>query len=322
MRTLQGKSDIEISVIAPFLNEGGSVKELYREIIGALNQLNKSYEIIFVDDGSTDNTYDDMKELASDNPDLKIIGFRKNFGQTAAIYAGFLHASGTIIILLDGDLQNDPADIKRLISKLNEGYDIVSGWRRDRKDNLLTRRIPSIIANKLISLITHLRLHDYGCTLKAYRSEILSNIKLYGEMHRFIPAIANWQGARIAEIEVTHRPRTRGKTKYGIERIFKVLLDLVTIKFFGSFLAKPIYIFGSIGMLLTVGAFAAVTMVIIRKIFFGFYIIQSPLTLLAILLLILGVMFILLGILAEIMVRLYYSSEKQPPFYIKEKINL
>ena len=313
---------MEISVIIPFMNEEENIRPLYQQLVTALKGLAKRYEIIFVDDGSTDRTYEIMRDLASNDKDLKVIGFRKNFGQTAAIYAGFLHSAGNIIVLMDGDLQNDPADIKRLLDKLDEGYDIVSGWRRDRKDALLLRRFPSLVANNLISFVTRLKLHDYGCTLKAYKATIIRNMKLYGEMHRFIPAIANWQGASIAEIEVEHHPRKTGKTKYGIERILKVLLDLITIKFFGSFLAKPIYIFGSVGIALTLSAFATVVLLIIRKVFFGFYIIQSPLTLLSIMLLILGVMFILLGILAEIMVRLYYSSEKQPPFYIKEKINL
>jgi len=317
-----GNEKMDITVVVPFFNEEENVKEMHQRLTAALANLKKNYEVIFIDDGSTDNSYGIIKDLALADKRLKVIRFKKNFGQTAAIYAGFIAATGDIIIPMDGDLQNDPSDIKNLISKINEGYDIVSGWRKHRKDPFLTRKVPSLIANRMISIVTGVNLHDYGCTLKAYRKEVVKNIKLYGEMHRFIPAIASWQGATISEIEVSHNPRVHGKAKYGMERVLKVVLDLMTIKFFGTFLAKPIYIFGTAGIILTAGSFATLTAVIIRKAFFGFYIIESPLTLLSILFLILGIMFILMGIIAEIVVRLYYSSESRMPFFIKETINL
>jgi glycosyltransferase involved in cell wall biosynthesis len=307
----------EISVVVPLLNEQDNIGPLYEQITQTLAG-EHSYEVLFVDDGSTDNSLAVLKGLLENDDKVRIIRFRRNFGQTAALSAGFAHARGKIIVAMDGDLQNDPADIPKMIEKLNEGYDVVSGWRRKRHDHLVTRLIPSKMANWLISRITGVRLHDFGCTLKAYRKEVLDETNLYGEMHRFIPAHASWSGAKIAEIVVSHRPRTAGVAKYGLARTWKVMLDLVTVKFLGSYSTKPIYIFGGLGLATTFGALACGLIVVYQKIAQDFSMNRNPLLVLTAIFITTTIQFILMGLLAELMVRTYHESRGRPTYVIKE----
>lgn len=313
-------SQVELSVVVPLLDEQDNLRPLYEQICQAVDG-RYDYEIILIDDGSTDDSFTIMKELHQANPRVRVIRFRKNFGQTAALSAGFAHARGGIIIAMDGDLQNDPADIPMLVDKLNEGYDVVSGWRKKRHDSALTRRLPSRMANRVISTITGVKLHDYGCTLKAYRREVLAETRLYGEMHRFIPALASWSGARIAECVVNHRPRTAGVAKYGLARTWKVILDLITVKFLGSFSTKPIYIFGGLGGLS--GAFAVLfaALVIWQKVRSDVDMSGNPLLLLSAVLMITTVQFILMGLLAELLVRTYHESQNRPTYVIREVLD-
>ncbi|HDP80222.1 MAG TPA: glycosyltransferase [Spirochaetes bacterium] len=311
-----------LSVILPMYNEEDNVEPQYWAIIKAVDPLKISYEILFIDDGSTDRSFEILSALAKKDKRLKVIRFRRNFGQTAAMSAGIDHARGEIMVFMDADMQNDPADIVYLLRKIDEGYDVVSGWRRHRKDNLFMRTIPSRIANRLISRVSGVRLHDLGCSLKAYRGEVLRQVKLYGEMHRFIPIHASWVGASITEIPVNHNPRRFGKSKYGIVRTFKVLMDLFTVKFMGSFSTKPIYIFGGIGGLLFLGSLLSGVIVIFMKIYLRHSMIRNPLLLFTVMLIILSVMFILLGILAELLIRVYHESQGKPPYIIREKTNL
>jgi glycosyltransferase involved in cell wall biosynthesis len=308
-----------VSVVVPLLNEQENLPELNRQIINALTG-KLAFECIYIDDGSTDRSFDILRGLQEQDPRIRIIRFRRNFGQTAAMSAGFDHAHGRIVIPLDADLQNDPADIPILLEKLQEGYDVVSGWRRKRKDKALTRRLPSILANGLISRITGVHLHDYGCTLKAYRKEILDETRLYGEMHRFIPALASWSGARIAEIEVNHRPRIAGKAKYGLERTAKVILDLMTIKFLGSFSTKPIYVFGGLGAITALGSILCGAVVLYQKLAQGFSMNRNPLLIMTALLVTTTIQFVLMGLLAELLVRTYHESQGRPVYLIKEII--
>ncbi len=307
----------QISVVVPLLNEEDNLEPLYEQIVKALAG-RYSYEVIFVDDGSADRSFEILKGLSQRDPLVRVIRFRRNFGQTAAMSAGFGHSRGEVIVALDADLQNDPADIPMLMDKLHEGYDVVSGWRKNRKDKALTRRLPSKIANGLIAWITGVRLHDYGCTLKAYRREILQETRLYGEMHRFIPAIASWAGARIAEVVVNHRPRTAGVAKYGLGRTFKVILDLITLKFLGSYSTKPIYIFGGLGGLTAAFSLLFAMMVISEKVNRGEDMSGNPLLLLSAVLMITTVQFILMGLLAELQVRTYHESQNRPTYVIRE----
>lgn len=313
---------MEVSVIIPVYNEEENISRLVTELLEVLNSLNKKFEIIFIDDGSSDSSFSRLSVFAAQHPFIKLIRFTRNFGQTAALAAGISQAGGDILILSDADLQNNPQDIPNLLTKLAEGYDVVSGWRKNRQDPFFKRRLPSQIANKVISWITGVHLHDYGCTLKAYRSEFLKNIKLYGEMHRFLPAYLAWLGAKIAEIEVRHRPRQWGKSKYGLERTFKIILDLMTVKFFGSFLSKPIYPFGGLGVILMGGGIVCGVITLIEKYAFGIWAHRNPLLLLAIFLFIVGLQFIMLGLLAEILIRTYYEAKGQPPYQIKETVNI
>jgi len=311
---------IELSVVVPLLDEQDNLRPLYDQIYGAVDG-RYDYEIILVDDGSTDDSFSIMKELHQANPRVRVIRFRKNFGQTPALSAGFAHARGHIIIAMDGDLQNDAADIPMLVDKLNEGYDVVSGWRKKRHDSALTRRLPSRMANWVISTITGVKLHDYGCTLKAYRREVLAETRLYGEMHRFIPALASWSGARIAECVVNHRPRTAGVAKYGLARTWKVILDLITVKFLGSFSTKPIYIFGGLGGLSGVLAILFGLLVVSQKVNSGTDMSGNPLLLLSAVLLITAVQFILMGLLAELLVRTYHESQNRPTYVVREVLD-
>lgn len=313
----QDNSQIELSVVVPLLDEQDNLRPLYEQIKRALEG-RYDYEIIFVDDGSTDDSFSILKDLHDLDPRVRVIRFRRNFGQTSALSAGFAYAQGRVIIASDADLQNDPADIPMLLAKLEEGYDVVSGWRKQRHDNAVTRLLPSKVANWLISRITGVSLHDYGCTLKAYRREVLAETKLYGEMHRFIPALASWSGATIAECVVNHRPRTAGVAKYGLARTWKVMLDLITVKFLGSFSTKPIYIFGGLGGLTAIFAFLFGVLVISQKVNSGTDMSGNPLLLLSAVLMITTVQFILMGLLAELLVRTYHESQNRPTYVIKE----
>ena len=309
---------MNISVIVPLLNEEENIEVLYRELIDQLRELGQEFEIIFVDDGSTDRTFEILSKIQKDDSRVKVISFRKNFGQTAALSAGFDHAKGDIIVTLDADLQNDPQDIPKLLEKLNEGYDLVNGWRFDRKDPFLTRRLPSIIANKIISLITRVTLHDYGCTLKAFRKEVTKNIRLYGEMHRFIPAIASGMGISICEVKVNHRARKYGKSKYGISRTIRVILDLITVKFLLSYATRPIQVFGLLGFCSGIIGFAIAIYLTIQRQFFGIPLANRPLLLLAILLIFIGLQFVTLGLIAELQARTYHEAQNKPIYVIRE----
>jgi len=312
--------DIELSIVVPVLNEADSLRPLYDQIRQAAGGL-YDYEIVFIDDGSSDNSFSVLSEILQNDPVVRIIRFRRNFGQTAALSAGFEHARGKIIIALDADGQNDPADIPKLIEKLDEGYDIVSGWRRKRHDKVLTRKLPSWAANWLIARITGVKLHDFGCTLKAYRASSLKEIRLYGEMHRFIPALASWSGEKVTELVVNHRRRTKGKPKYGLGRTFKVILDLITIRFLMSFSTKPIYVFGGLGVLSTLGASLSGAAVIYQKFISDspLPMNRNPLLVLTAMLITASIQFVLMGLLAEILVRTYHESQDRP-IYVIEKI--
>ena len=310
---------VEVSVVIPLLNEQDNIKQLYQQLTSALAGVHE-YELIFVDDGSTDNSFGLLSEFHKADDRVKIIRFRKNFGQTAALSAGFTHAKGEVIVAIDADLQNDPADIPQMVKKLHEGYDVVSGWRKKRYDNALTRRIPSIAANRLISKITGVKLHDFGCTLKAYRREVLSETRLYGEMHRFIPVLASWAGAQICEIVVNHRPRTAGVAKYGLGRTWKVMLDLITVKFLGSFSTKPIYIFGGLGFVTAIASVFLGLAVLYQKFISAqeLPMNRNPLLVLTAMLITATIQFILMGLLAELLVRTYHESQNRPTYVIRE----
>ena len=315
-----GKLEETVSVLIPIYNEEGNLSLLYDKLDLALKKTGRAYEIIFVDDGSSDGSLEILLDLREKNQNVKIVSFARNFGQTAALSAGIDCSKGDIIIPMDGDLQTDPEDILPLLQKIEEGYDVVSGWRKDRKDPFLNRRLPSMIANKIISWIGGVHLHDYGCTLKAYKRDILKNIKLYGEMHRFIPIYAQWIGAHVSEIPVRHFPRGSGKSKYGMNRIFKIILDLMVVKFLLSYSQKPIYVFGGMGLLMILGALISGGYAIYLKFFEGTSFVLTPLPLLCVLLLMLGFLSILMGFLAEISTRTYYESQGKPTYQIKETI--
>ncbi|NIP26208.1 MAG: glycosyltransferase [Phycisphaerae bacterium] len=313
------KNGPEVSVVVPLLNEQDNISPLYEQITQTLTD-GHDYEIIFVDDGSTDESFNILSRLQKADNKTRVIRFRKNFGQTAALAAGFAHAQGNIIVAIDADLQNDPADIPKMIDKLHEGFDVVSGWRKKRHDNAITRLIPSKIANWLIAKITRVKLHDFGCTLKVYRREVLAETKLYGEMHRFIPALASWNGASICEMVVNHRPRTAGAAKYGLNRTMKVVLDLITVKFLGSFSTKPIYIFGGLGVLSALASIASGLVVLYQKFISAtpLPMNRNPLLVLTAMLITTTVQLILMGLLAELLVRTYHESQNRPTYVIKE----
>ncbi len=313
------RNNLEISVVIPVFDEQENLENIYQQVSDSL-QNKYSFEIIFIDDGSTDGSRKVLEKIHLKDSKVKVIIFRRNFGQTAAMSAGFDHAKGQIIVPLDADGQNDPADIPALVERLKEGYDIVSGWRKDRKDRTISRKIPSVMANWLIGKMTGVKLHDYGCSLKAYKREVLETINLYGEMHRFIPAIASWSGARITEMVVNHRPRVAGVAKYGLERTMKVFLDLMTVKFLGSYATKPIYIFGGLGVFSSIGAiicsFIVLYMKFISEEHLGMN--RNPLLLLTAILIITTIQLILMGLLAEMIVRTYHESQKRPIYVIRE----
>ena len=309
-----------LSLIIPVYNEEENLPILFDAVTKVMTPLKKPWEVIFVNDGSTDQSLEVLRGLAKKDQHVRVIVFRRNFGQTAAISAGIDHAKGDVVILLDADLQNDPADIPMLLSKLEEGYDVVSGWRKDRKDNAITRNLPSLIANGLISWVTGVHLHDYGCTLKAYRREVLDEFRLYGETHRFIPVFAHSVGARIAELPVHHHPRLYGKAKYGLERTMKVVLDLFTVKFLLSYGNKPIRLFGGTGLVLMLASLVTLIYLFARKIIASTSVTASPLLPLAIMFLILGFQSILMGLIAELLVRTYHESQRKPTYTVREII--
>ncbi|MDL1982497.1 MAG: glycosyltransferase family 2 protein [Deltaproteobacteria bacterium] len=308
---------MNLSVVVPVFNEEKNINILYQELIDVLIKLDLTFEIIFIDDGSTDKSLAILSELQENDSRIVVISFRRNFGQTAALSAGFDYARGNIIITLDGDLQNDPEDIPKLLQKLSEGYDIVNGWRFDRKDSFFSRRLPSIIANKIISYSTNVKLHDYGCTLKAFRKEITQNIKLYGEMHRFIPAIASGMGSSVAEVKVNHRARKFGKSKYGISRTIRVVLDLITVKFLLSYATRPLQIFGLLGFSCGIIGFCMAIYLTIQRQFYGISLANRPALLLAILLIFMGLQFVTLGLLAELQSRTYHEAQNKPIYSIR-----
>ncbi len=315
-------ASIILSVIIPVYNEEDNVLPLYQAITDALATSHHTYEIIFINDGSTDKTEAGLNELAKKDKRVGAIHLKRNFGQTAAIMAGIDNAKGDIIIPMDGDLQNDPRDIPRLVEKLDQGYDVCSGWRKDRKDNPLKRNLPSFIANMLISRISGVHLNDYGCTLKAYKREVIKDVKLYGEMHRFIPIYATWQGAKVTEIPVSHHARKYGKSKYGLERTIKVVLDLMVVKFLAKYAQKPIYVFGSFGLFNLLIAFLAIAWAFYLKFFGDKSFVQTPLPLIFVMAAITGFMCILMGLLAEMIMRTYYESQDKPVYLIRESYNL
>ncbi len=311
---------IDLSLVIPVYNEAENLPELYREITLSCEKLGRPYEIIFVDDGSWDESFIVLKRLLKEDSRIRIIRLRKNFGQTAALSAGFDNARGGIIITLDADLQNDPNDFTLLLDKIEEGYDIVSGWRVNRKDKFFSRRLPSAIANRLISIITRVRLHDYGCTLKAFRQEVTKQIKLYGELHRFIPAIASDIGVSIAEVKVNHRKRRHGKSKYRVWRFTKVILDTLTVKFLLSYSTRPLQIFGVFGLICGIIGGALLLWLAYVRLILMEGISGRPLLLLSILLIVIGIQFITLGLLAEIVVRAYHESAEKSIYVIREII--
>jgi glycosyltransferase involved in cell wall biosynthesis len=310
---------LDVSVVVPLYNEEENVRPLYERLSQALEGLGRDYEIIFVDDGSTDGTLPLLEEIHSGDGRVAVLSLRKNFGQTAAFAAGFDFARGEVIVTMDGDLQNDPADIQKLL-ELTKDYDIVSGWRRRRKDPFFSRRLPSMAANWLISTVTGVKLHDYGCSLKAYRKEVVKNLNLYGEMHRFIPAVASWYGVNVAEVEVQHHPRTRGKSKYTMSRTIRVFLDLITVKFLQSFSTKPIQFFGPVGLICTLAGFLISLYLSLEKLLRGASIGGRPLLLLGVLLILLGIQLIGMGLLGEMLARVYHESQKKAIYVLKKTL--
>jgi glycosyltransferase involved in cell wall biosynthesis len=308
----------DLSLVVPVYNEKDNLPLLMDAILSAMTPLKKKWEVVFVDDGSTDGSLDGLKELARKHSKYVLVAvFRRNFGQTAAIAAGIDHSEGDIIVLLDADMQNDPADIPMLLAKLDEGYDLVSGWRKDRKDNRFTRTLPSNMANRLISWVTGVHLHDYGCTLKAYRREALEGFRLYGEMHRFIPVFAHSIGAKITELPVRHHPRKFGEAKYGLERTVKVILDLFTVKFLLDYSHKPMRLFGGTGIVLIGMSILLLAYLFIRKIFFFIDVLTSPFFQIGVMFLILGFQSILMGLIAELLARTYHESQSKPTYTIR-----
>ncbi|WP_298267845.1 glycosyltransferase family 2 protein [Geobacter sp.] len=312
---------MNLSIVVPIYNEEENIVALHERVTAALAGTGLDYELILVDDGSSDGSFSLLREIAGRDPRVKVIRFRRNFGQTAAMAAGFDAARGEVIVPMDGDLQNDPADIPMLLAKIDEGYDVVSGWRRDRQDTFINRRLPSIIANGLISRMTGVHLHDYGCTLKAYRREVLEGVNLYGELHRFVPALASQVGARVAELPVRHHPRLHGTSKYGISRTTRVVLDLMTVKFLLTYSTKPIQLFGKWGIYTMAAGCLAGGLTLYMKFFEGMSMNRNPLLILTAFLLFSGVQFIALGLLGELNARTYYEAQAKPIYAVRERIN-
>jgi dolichol-phosphate mannosyltransferase len=309
-----------VSVVVPLYNEEANVEPLLAELLPALRALGRTHEVVCVDDGSRDGTFAALRRVAAAEPALRVIRFRRNFGQTAAMSAGIEAARGEVIVPMDGDLQNDPADIGRLLGALERAHDVVSGWRRHRKDKEFGRKLPSRVANRLISAVSGVRLHDYGCSLKAYRREVLDGVRLYGEMHRFIPIYASWQGARVAELEVNHRPRHAGRSKYGLGRTLKVVLDLLVVKFLASYITRPIYVFGGAGLASLACGLLAFLAALGYKLAGAKDFVETPLPLLAVAFALVGVLCVLMGLLAELVIRTYYESQGKRPYLVAEEL--
>jgi dolichol-phosphate mannosyltransferase len=312
---------LDLSIVLPIYEEEESLPQLFARLFAVLDPLGKSYEIVAVNDGSADRSSDVLGEIARAHSQVRVVDFRRNYGQTAALMAGFDFARGEIIVTLDADLQNDPSDIPNLLAKLNEGYDVVSGWRANRQDAAIKRNFVSRVANGVISKVSGVKLHDYGCTLKAYRRDILTDVRLYGEMHRFIPIYASWMGAKVVEIPVGHAARQFGRSKYGLNRIFKVLLDLAVLKFLESYLVKPIYVFGGFGIAALASSFLVLSWALGLKFFGNTSLIQTPLPLLAAMLFLIGCISVLMGLLAEIMIRTYFESQGSRPYLVRKLTN-
>lgn len=310
------EKSVDVSLIIPVCNEEDTLQALYDQTIDALTKIGCTWELIFIDDGSTDRSYEIIKQLWMKDSTVRVIKFARNYGKTPALSAGHDYARGKILIHIDADLQNDPKDICRLLDKLNEGYDVVSGWRKKRHDELFLRLIPSWIANRLISKMTGVQLSDYGCCLKAYRREVIQDVRLYGEMHRFVPIYASWLGARVVEIPVIHHPRRFGKSKYGISRTGKVLLDLITVTFMSNYLTKPIYVFGSAGLLSLLASFAAFTWMVVLRFCYATHFIDTPLPVLTTMLFAVGIQLILMGLMAELLIRTYHESQDKRTYNI------
>ena len=313
----------DVSIFLPVFNEEPNLLPLHAKLDEALKALGRSAEIVYVDDGSNDGSLKILRDIAEMDPRVRVVVLRRNYGQTAAMAAGIDAARGKVLIPMDADLQNDPADITRLLDKLDDGFDVVSGWRKDRKDKMVTRKIPSMIANRLISWIGGVPLHDYGCSLKAYRRESLQDVRLYGEMHRFIPIYASWAGARVTEIPVAHHPRTMGKSKYGLSRTIKVVFDLITIKFMASYQTKPLYLFGWAGLLTFAISFLSALLACLMKWASWPHhadFVQTPLPIMAMVTLVLGVQLFLMGLLAEMLVRTYHESQAKPIYAVRQRI--
>jgi glycosyltransferase involved in cell wall biosynthesis len=318
--TVHAGNRLDMSIVVPVYNEEENIKKFHKELSGVLDSMQRPCEIVYVDDGSTDRSPELLRAIAASDPRARVIFFTRNFGQTAAISAAMDNAVGDIIIPMDADLQNDPHDIPLFMEKIGEGFDVVSGWRRRRKDPYLTKILPSRMANWIISVVGGVHLHDFGCSLKAYRRNVIRHVRLYGEMHRFIPLFAHQVGARTTEIEVNHRPRAAGKSKYGLSRIYKVMLDLFVVKFLSAYFTKPIYFFGSVGGFLSVaGAFFGVWTLYDKH--FGVFVHKNPKILLSIFLIILGFQFIMMGLIAELLMRTYYESQEKPTYFIRDKLN-
>lgn len=315
------KENIDISVVIPVYNEEKSIPYLYENLNNVLPNLGKKYEVILIDDGSIDRTFEELLKVHEKNNNYKIIRFRKNFGQTPAMSAGFDYARGDVIITLDADLQNDPSDIPLLLEKIYEGYDVVSGWRINRQDKAVSRKFPSKIANWLIASLTKVKIHDYGCTLKAYKKDVIKNIELYGEMHRYIPAVASWMGIKVAEVPVHHHSRKFGKSKYGISRTIRVILDIITIKYLLSYSQRPIQIFGLVGLFTAFIGFILTAYLIIMRIFFRVPLSDRPLFILSIFMIFIGIQLITMGILAELIMRTYHEASGKPTYAIREIID-
>lgn len=307
---------MDLSIVVPIFNEAKNIPLLYEKVHESFIDSKLTYELIFINDGSKDNSAQILDQIAKKHTNIIVVHFRRNYGQTAAMMAGFDLAQGEIVVPLDGDLQNDPKDILRLVEKLNEGFDVCSGWRKNRKDHKLRRNLPSRIANSLISKISGVQLHDYGCSLKAYRKDVLKGVRLYGEMHRFIPIYASWQGAKVTEIVVDHHPRLHGNSNYGLERTLKVLLDLIVVKFFAKYAQKPIYVFGGLGVLSYIGAFLFAAWALFLKFNDKLSLHKTPLPLLTIFMVLTGTIFITMGLLAEFIMRTYYESQNKTVYQI------
>ena len=315
------QAPIYLSVITPIYNEEKNIPILVDQLLAVLQTLQKPFEIIAINDGSRDGSLAELRKQASLHPELKVVDFRRNYGQTAAIMAGIDHASGDIIVSIDADLQNDPHDIPALLAKLDEGFDVVSGWRKDRQDEAFRRNFLSRIANGVISSISGVRLHDYGCTLKAYRSDVVKDVRLYGEMHRFIPIYASWMGAKVVDMPVRHYPRRHGHSNYGLERIVKVILDLIVVKFLDRYMVKPIYVFGGFGILSLLFGVVSFVAMIVLKIVDNISMISTPLPLVTVMAVMTGISSILMGLLAEMLVRTYFESQQRTNYHVRERIN-